>query len=96
MAISRTEIRRLTMSAGEAGAPLLRGRLTQGPDGPAINGVSLTEWLAQYQGQEVMLIAAPVGEAVDQSQLKTCPRCGRDYKGDFCPYCAEARARLRG
>jgi hypothetical protein len=96
MAISKSEARRLTKNAAEIGAEVLRGTLTIGPAGAAINGVNLADWLARHDGIEMMLIATPVGEAVDIDEVKTCPRCGRDYKGDFCPYCAEARARLRG
>ncbi|GIK43325.1 MAG: hypothetical protein BroJett011_71580 [Chloroflexota bacterium] len=96
MAISKSEARKLTINVTEMGAQVLRGVLTVGPDGATINNVPVLEWLAQHAGVEIMLIATPVGNAVTATELKTCSRCGRDYKGDACPHCAEARARLRG
>ncbi len=96
MAISKTEARKLTINVTEMGAQVLRGVLTIGPEGAIINEVNVLEWLAQHAGSEVMLIATPVGSTVSESEVKTCPRCGRDYKGEACPHCAEARARLRG
>jgi len=96
MTISKSEARKLTINVTEMGAQVLRGVLTVGPEGATINNVPVLEWLAQHTGVEIMLIATPVGSAVDASELKTCSRCGRDYKGDTCPNCAEARARLRG
>ena len=97
MTISKTEARKLTINVAEMGAQVLRGILQIGPDGEAtINNVVISEWLAQHDGAEIMLIATPVGNAVDLNELKTCSQCGRDYKGEACPHCAEARARLRG
>jgi hypothetical protein len=96
MAISKSDARRLTINVTELGAQVLRGLLTIGPDGATVNGVNVSEWLAQHVGTELMLIATPVGQAVTVSEWQTCSRCGRDYKGETCPHCAEARARLRG
>lgn len=96
MTISKSEARKLTINVTEMGAQVLRGVLTIGPEGVTINNVAVLEWLAQHAGTEIMLVVTPVGNAVNATELKTCPRCGRDYKGETCPHCAEARARLRG
>jgi hypothetical protein len=96
MAISKSEARKLTINVTEMGAQVLRGVLTFGSEGAKINNVVIMDWLAQHADTEIMLIATPVGAAVEASTLKTCPRCGQDYKEEACPHCAEVRARLRG
>jgi hypothetical protein len=96
MAISKSEARKLTINVTELGAQVLRGILTVEAGTATINNVDVLEWLTRHAGAEIMLIATPVGHAVDGSDIRACPRCGRDYQGDACPYCAEARARLRG
>lgn len=96
MAISKSDARKLAINVSEMGAQVLRGVLTVGPEGTKINGVNVLEWLNQHAGSEVMLIATPVGSGVSGDEEKTCSCCGRDYKGETCPYCTEARARLRG
>jgi hypothetical protein len=96
MTISKSEARKLTINVTELGAQVLRGVLTIEAEKASINNVDVLEWLMRHAGAEIMLIATPVGHAVDESDVKTCSRCGRDYQGDACPYCAEARARLRG
>ena len=96
MAISKSDARKLTINVTEMGAQVLRGVLRVEAGQATINTVDVLEWLAQHAGVEIMLIATPVGNAVDESGLKTCPQCGRDYKGETCPHCTEARARLRG
>lgn len=96
MAISKIEARQLMIGAAEIGAQVLRGILTLGPEGIEIDGMNVTEWLTHYADAELLLIAAPVGKIAVESELKSCYTCGRDYTGETCPYCAEARARLRG
>lgn len=96
MEISRSEARRLAINAAEVGAHVLRGIVTISPDGAAIDGTNVSEWLAQHAGSELMLIAAPVGKIAIESEIKTCYTCGQDYTGEVCPRCREARARLRG
>ncbi len=96
MAISKTDARKLIINVTEMGAQVLRGVLHIEGGKATINNVEVLEWLTRHAGAEIMLIATPVGSAVDDNELKTCPRCGRDYKGDTCPHCAETRARLRG
>ena len=84
------------MNSIEMGAHVLRGVLSVGPDGLKIDGTDIDEWLARHENLELILIAAPVGPVDTGDQVKTCYTCGRDYEGDSCPHCAEARARLRG
>ncbi len=96
MAVSKSDARRLAKNATEMGAHVLRGVLTVGPDGAKIGEANVLEWLAQYANTELVLIATRVGTGFIESDLKICYTCGRDYRGDTCPYCAEARARLRG
>ena len=99
MAISKSETRRLTRVGMEAGAKVLRGKLTIGPDGVVtINDKPLSEWLQTYNDEDVIFIAASVGmgNIAVEDEVRTCYTCGRDYKGATCPHCAEVRARLRG
>lgn len=96
MAISRSDARQLAKHSTEMGARVLRGTLLVQPDGVSIDSTDLARWLAEYNGLEFMLIAAPIGRSTVESEVKSCFTCGRDYRGDQCPHCAEARARLRG
>ena len=97
MAISKSEARQLTRVGMEAGARVVRGKLTIGQDGTiTINDAALAEWLQRYNDSEVIFIAAAIGNSVIEDEVRTCYTCGRDYKGSTCPHCAEVRARLRG
>ena len=96
MAISKSDARQLAKSGLEMGAKVLRGVVTVGPDGVKIDDKNIGEWLAQFADSELVLVAAPLSTMAVGSEVKTCFTCGRDYTGDTCPYCAEARARLRG
>jgi len=95
VAISKNDARRLAKDGAEMGAYILRGRLVIGPDGVKIGDRDVTEWLARHADSELILIAAPIGQIV-LGQIKSCFTCGRDYEGEACGYCTEARARLRG
>jgi len=96
MAVSKSDARRLTKDATEIGGHVLRGVLKVGPDGAKVGDTNLLEWLQQFNESELMLIGLRVESSHIESDLKICYTCGRDYRGDTCPYCAEARARLRG
>ncbi len=96
MAISRSDARQLAKTGMEMGGRVLRGSLSVGPDGIMVDNTNLADWLAQHSGGEIVLVAAAIGRSGVEQELKTCNRCGRDYTDDRCPYCAEARARLRG
>lgn len=96
MKLSRSEARRLAIKAVEAGAQVVQGVVTIGPAGVKVGGKDIAEWLTQHADTELMLIAAPISQAIIEPELKTCYTCGEDYKGEVCPRCQEARARLRG
>ncbi len=78
------------------GARVLRGTLTIEANGMRIGENDLAAWLAANAGKEIILVAAPVGKSVVDHDIKTCYTCGREFKGNSCPHCAEVRARLRG
>ena len=98
MPISRNQARQLAKSSMEMGARVLRGTLTVAEDGTvSLNHTNLAAWLTELAGQEVVLVAAPVGRGgAADDEVKSCLTCGRDYVGDACPHCAEVRSRLRG
>ena len=96
MELSRSAARKLGKNGLESGARVFRGLVKVGSNGVEIDGKSITDWLAQYNDSEVLLIAAPIVNVDDEVRLKTCYTCGRDYHGETCPSCAAARARLRG
>jgi hypothetical protein len=96
MAVSKSDARRLTKDATEIGGHVLRGVVKAGPEGITVGDTDLLEWLQQFNNSEVMLVGMRVEAGHIESDLKICYTCGRDYRGDTCPYCAEARARLRG
>jgi len=96
MAISKSDARRLALNGLEMGAHVLRGVVTTGPNGIQIDGKDVSDWLAEHEDMELILIAAPIGQVAIDDPVKSCYTCGRDYQGDHCPYCARARARLRG
>lgn len=95
--ISRNDAHRLAREAVGLGAQVLRGTVALEADGVKVGDTSIFDWLAQLTGSELMLIAVPVGRvAKPREEVQSCNTCGRDYTGPTCPYCAEARARLRG
>ena len=96
MDISKSVARKLAKNGLEVGAQVFRGVVKVEPDGITIDGKDISAWLAQYDNSELLLIAAPVFSLDDEAVVKTCYTCGRDYVGEACPACAEARARLRG
>jgi len=80
------------------GASTLRGELARHDSGDwAVDGQPVAEWLAEYEGQRIYLIAIATDARSEPTVVKhTCHTCGRDYEGSECPYCREARLRLRG
>jgi hypothetical protein len=96
VSISRIDARELAKKGAEMGGRVLRGTLTVTDAHISIDQVNLIDWLAEHNETEVLLIAAPVGRSSTEQKVKSCLTCGRDYSGERCPYCAEARARLRG
>lgn len=97
MTIPKPNVQELATRAHEMGAGVLRGPLQRLDEerGWAVGNIHLRDWLTRYAGRDLILIVAVVGEG-DESLLKTCRTCGREYSGSECPYCREARERLRG
>lgn len=97
MTIPKSDIQELAIRAHEMGASVLRGSLQRldAERGWAVGDIHLRDWLARYEGRDLILIAAVIGEKQELSD-KTCRTCGREYSGSRCPYCREARERLRG
>ena len=96
MSIRKASVLELATAAYDLDARVARGHLAKSLDGTwTVGGVSLADWLAQFEGQEVVLIAASLDDT-RSVETRTCPRCGREYMGAFCPNCREARLRLRG
>lgn len=93
----KASIRELASAAYELDSGVIEGRLYHsGEDGHwMVDNVQVSEWLAGYDGQEVILIIASLD---DDRPLpsKVCRTCGTDYVGFECPRCREARIRLRG
>ena len=96
MSVRKASVLELATAAYDLDASVIRGRLTRSPDGGwTITGAGIDGWLAKYEGQEIVLIAASMDDSREVSP-RTCPRCGREYTGAYCPHCREARLRLRG
>jgi hypothetical protein len=93
----KASIRELTSSAYELNLGVAEGRLHRSPqDGRwMVDGTKLNEWLAKYDGQEIVLIVASLDDDRPVA-AKTCRTCGTEYVGVYCPRCHEARIRLRG
>ncbi len=97
MTIPKSDVQELAIKAHEMGASVLRGSLQRlnGERGWAVGNVHLRDWLARYEGRDLILVAAVIGEG-QESPAKVCRTCGREYRGSECSYCREARERLRG
>jgi hypothetical protein len=97
MTIPKSSVQELAIRAHEMGASVLRGSLQRLDEerGWAVGDVHLRDWLARHEGQDLILIAVVIGEK-QGLPAKTCRTCGREYSGSECPYCREARERLRG
>ncbi len=97
MTIPKSGVQELAIRAHEMGAGVLRGSLQRLSEerGWAIGNMHLRDWLARYEGEDVILIAVATGKE-QALTTETCRTCGREYKGSQCPYCRETRERLRG
>jgi hypothetical protein len=90
-------IRELASAAYELDSGVVEGRLHRSAEDNhwMVDDAQLSEWLAQYDGQEIVLIVASL-EDDRPLPSKTCRTCGTEYVGIGCPRCREARIRLRG
>ncbi|MBL7183220.1 MAG: hypothetical protein ISS50_02090 [Anaerolineae bacterium] len=97
MTIPKSDVQELAIRAHGMGAGVLRGSLQRldAERGWAVGDIHLRDWLARYAGRDLILIAFVIGEE-KEPPARTCGTCGRDYSGSECPYCREARERLRG
>jgi hypothetical protein len=92
--VQKASAQRLAGMALDLGAGALRGALVRSDSGWTVGDTNLDEWLDKLAGRPIILIAAALDEEAEPP--KTCRVCGRDYVGDECPSCREARRRLRG
>ena len=96
MSVRKASVLELATAAYDLDATVLRGRLTQAADGTwTVGGIEVLRRIGSLEGQEIVLIAASLDDTREVSP-RTCPRCGREYTGAYCPHCREARLRLRG
>jgi hypothetical protein len=96
MSVRKASVLELATAAYDLDASVMRGLLHKLPDGSwAVAEMDIVTWLSKYEGQEIVLIAASLDDKRDVPP-RTCPRCGREYVGAYCPHCHEARMRLRG
>lgn len=96
-AYRKASIRELASAARELDSGVVEGKLHRdaGDGRWRVNDAQLNEWLARYDGQEIILIVASLQD--NRPILpRTCRTCGREYVGIKCPHCREARIRLRG
>ncbi len=96
-AYRKASTRELASFAYELESGVVEGRLHRSAEDNCwmVGGVKLNEWLARYDGQEIILIVASL-EDDRPIPPKTCRTCGADYVGIHCPRCRAARIRLRG
>lgn len=96
MSLRKASILKLGTAAYEMGLQVLRGELEKGHDGQlVVNQQRLADWLRDFEGQEVVLIAASLADE-REPVVRTCRTCGRDYVEHECPHCRTSRMRLRG
>lgn len=93
----KASVRELASAAYELDAGVTEGRLHRSAEDGRwmLDDVRLDKWLAKYNKQEIVLIAASL-EDERPIPPKTCRTCGNEYTGIKCPRCREARIRLRG
>jgi hypothetical protein len=91
--VQKTSAQRLAGMALDLGASALRGVVVREDCGWKVGDTDVDEWLRKHAGRQIILIAAVLDEETEPP--KTCGACGRDYVGDECPHCREARRRLR-
>lgn len=93
----KASIRELAANAYELDSGVIEGLLHRNASngGWTVKSTELNDWLARYDGQEIVLIVASL-EDDRPLPLKTCRTCATEYRGAGCPRCREARIRLRG
>jgi hypothetical protein len=96
-AYRKASIWELAAAAYELDSGVVQGHLHRSAEDDhwMVDGAKLSEWLARYDGQEIVLIVASL-EDDRPIPPKVCRTCGTEYVGTTCPRCREARIRLRG
>jgi hypothetical protein len=96
MSMRKASVLELATYAYELEAGVLRGVLEKNAEGSwTIDGRVIEEWLSEFKGQSLVLIAASL-EDERPMKSKVCRTCGREYEGLECPHCRRVRRRLRG
>jgi hypothetical protein len=96
VSLRKASILKLGSAAFEMGLQVLRGELELDADGQLqINQHNLADWLRDFEGQEIVLIAAALDDD-REPVVRACRTCGRDYTEHECPHCRMTRLRLRG
>lgn len=96
-AYRRASVRELALAAYELDSGVVEGCLHRSAEDDRwmVGDAKLSEWLARYDGQDIVLIVASL-EDDRPIPPKVCRTCGTEYVGIECPRCREARIRLRG
>ena len=73
MTIPKSGVQELAIKAHEMGASVLRGSLQRLDEerGWAVGNTHLRDWLARYEGRDLILIAAVIGEE-KEVPARTC------------------------
>ena len=95
MSLRKASVLDMATAAYELDASVKRGVLQQVEGRWTVMGADIDDWLRQFDGQEVVLIAASLSDDRPLAP-RTCGTCGRDFVGIECPHCREVRIRLRG
>jgi len=93
----KASIRQLTSAAYELDSGVVEGELRHDSENDRwmIGDQALEDWVAQYDGQEIVVIVSSLDDPRPVPP-KLCRTCGSEYVGIECPRCREARIRLRG
>lgn len=102
----RARLLRLAAVAAENDIDLMQGRVTRTADGWRIGSHDLGAWLAEREGEEIVLTLGSLEEGAGDfrpnlppystHQTRTCRKCGRDFTEAECPHCRRNRERIRG
>lgn len=95
MSLRKAAVLDLATAAYEINAEVKRGVVERVNGRWMIAGIELEKLLAEYEGQELVMIFASLNDT-RSLDARTCTRCGREYVGLECPSCRDARMRLRG
>lgn len=95
-AIRRAAILKMAASAREMELDVMNGVIARQGDGRwRIGPYDLDEWLAQHEGEDLVLVLSSLADE-RPVETRTCRTCGRDYTELECPHCRTNRIRLRG